>query len=472
MQAYITNIRIKGIKNIDKEISLDFYNKTLPKKFILDNSNIKSIYGENGAGKSGIIHAIDIYKKITTTRNYLLDSNTIDVLHELINKKLKSFFIEVTFIILINDEILFHLSHFIEIKEVNDHYEIIRERLSEQRKRKINEEKERIIIDVENGKITEKSNMVDKYLIDISRNLLKSRSFLEVAINEYNEDDRDHPIVLDRNQRIYIFQYVYLFMAITNIHVYVSQEDRHDKYVYSQSYSISSNMKKIIKSYPFSKSSSYINKLDGFKDYKNYVINEHTDRIHIKDKDSYLQRIQRLHEFLNIFKNNIIDIEVEMKENKDYLICEKYFVYDGYRINVEFESTGIKKFIRLFDAFEKFVNGEIVFIDELDANIHDVYLIKLLEYFTLHAKGQLCFTTHNLGPMEILRKQKHAIDFLSNDARIVPWKKNGHYSVINLYREGMIENSPFNIEPIDFVGIFEEEETNGDTIDSGCGNES
>ena len=78
----------------------------------------------------------------------------------------------------------------------------------------------------------------------------------------------------------------------------------------------------------------------------------------------------------------------------------------------------------------------------------------MLEYFSMYGKGQLCFTTHNLGPMEILSSKKHSIDFLSDNNEIVSWIKQGNYSVKNMYKSGMIDNSPFNVEPFDFLGIF------------------
>ena len=96
----------------------------------------------------------------------------------------------------------------------------------------------------------------------------------------------------------------------------------------------------------------------------------------------------------------------------------------------------------------------IVFIDELDSNLHDVYLCALLEYLMEYGEGQLCFTTHNVGPMDVLKQRKKSIDFLSEDHKIYSWKKNGNYSPSKLYRSGMIEGSPFNIDSIDFIGVF------------------
>lgn len=40
--------------------------------------------------------------------------------------------------------------------------------------------------------------------------------------------------------------------------------------------------------------------------------------------------------------------------------------------------TGIKKLIQLFAYLNEMVEGGIVFIDEFDSNIHDVYLYALL----------------------------------------------------------------------------------------------
>ena len=130
--------------------------------------------------------------------------------------------------------------------------------------------------------------------------------------------------------------------------------------------------------------------------------------------------------------------------------------YGEYSINKEFESTGIKKLIRLFDCFVLASEGGIVFIDEMDSNLNDVYLCKIIEYFMYYGKGQLCFTTHNLDPMSVLKENKNSIDFLSSDNHLVSWTARGNASPENCYKNGMIEDSPFNIDAVDFVGIFGE----------------
>ena len=47
------------------------------------------------------------------------------------------------------------------------------------------------------------------------------------------------------------------------------------------------------------------------------------------------------------------------------------------------------------------------------------------------------------------------IDFLSENHKIYPWTANGNYSPAKLYRNGMIEGSPFNVDSIDFIGVFD-----------------
>lgn len=129
------------------------------------------------------------------------------------------------------------------------------------------------------------------------------------------------------------------------------------------------------------------------------------------------------------------------------------------KIGYEKFENSVKKlqdFIQIFKPdLLGMVQGEIVFIDEFDSNLHDVYLCALLEYLRDYGKGQLCFTTHNVGPMDILKRHKKSIDFLSIDHKIYPWTTNGNYSPSRLYKSGMIEGSPFNVDSIDFIGVFD-----------------
>ena len=175
-----------------------------------------------------------------------------------------------------------------------------------------------------------------------------------------------------------------------------------------------------------------------------------------KDKyDNYTKIVEKLKNFIQIFKPDLTDIDIEKKDDGEVYVCSLNMVYGDYIVNTEFESTGIKKLIKLFAYLQKMAQGGIVFIDEFDSNLHDVYLCALLEYLMEYGKGQLCFTTHNVGPMDVLKRNKKSIDFLSIDHKIYPWTTNGNYSPSKLYKNGMIEGSPFNVDSFDFIGIFD-----------------
>ncbi len=64
MKYYLLEYAISGIKSINKEIKISFYNNTLGKEIDMTNHNIKAIYGENGAGKSAIVHGIEFIKTL------------------------------------------------------------------------------------------------------------------------------------------------------------------------------------------------------------------------------------------------------------------------------------------------------------------------------------------------------------------------------------------------------------------------
>ena len=60
--------------------------------------------------------------------------------------------------------------------------------------------------------------------------------------------------------------------------------------------------------------------------------------------------------------------------------------------------------------------------------------------------------------MKYLYKYSNAIDFIGETGKIVSWIKNGNSRPYEKYPEGMIDDSPFNIESFDFISVFESEE--------------
>lgn len=435
MAVYLLQMKVNGIKNIYKEIVLNFYNKTLKQEFELNDSNIKSIYGPNGSGKSGLINAVDIYKKLVINENFLSDSSTTKLLDEMVNKRNNRFSMEMSFLLYEDDGFRSEVyTHRIELeKDVTGYFKIVYEKVMTTKGNCYDNTKGKAVIEITNGVVIntaypELYAKIEKCLL----NLLEKRSVVNIMWERFPEF-KDQERLVD-----YLWKLMIPMVLSVEIDVIVNESDTHYDYL----------MKQKVIDFP-----------NFFKNlvYSKTRIRKDTDVIRKEDFSEYKDNILRLENFIKIFKPDLQAIDVDSKEDSNILLCEKYFCYDGYRVHSEFESTGIKKLIELFNAFCNVTNGKIVFIDELDANLHDVYLCKLIEYFSMYAKGQLCFTTHNLTPMEVLKKRNYSIDFLSDESTLTSWKKNGNSSVSKYYREGMIQNSPFNIEAFDFIGLFEED---------------
>lgn len=448
---YLIKYSVKGIKAIDQLVSLSFYKKIIPKNADTRAYNIKGIYGMNGSGKSGIITSVEILKNLLIDSDYLNNPIVQKNLDAIINKKTSELFIEADYITKIGEEVTgFYRYNVTLLKGVTGRYVISHEALFT-KKATSRSDAMHTIFEVDNGEIImlieedgRKKFHVD--FINKTKNLLLTSSacslfyekFLPSAIVGYNNE--------------YSFVCVTLIDLLVfgmKLHVYLDQSDNHREYVAKNALQCSEGAGRN-------------------KNEINYIIsnllrvdNDWLDVISITHncipKECYKafeKMVNKLYEFLKIFKSDLQGIEIDKKENRDKWVCDLVMVYDSYKIHAEYESTGIKKLIQLFAYLNEMVEGGIVFIDEFDSNIHDVYLCALLEYLMEYGKGQLCFTTHNVGPMDVLKHHKKSIDFLSEDHEIYSWTTSGNYSPSKLYRNGMIEGSPFNIDSIDFIGIF------------------
>lgn len=452
MRFLLLEMRVNGIKNIDKEIELQFHNKTLGKlKESFNESHVKSIYGTNGAGKTGLMCAINIYKNLLTNTDFLTLENSNGNLKNLINQNTKKFTIEVVFACLSNTKekglTTATYSHYIEISEVDNSYQIVEEHLCLIKGTNLNNrEKYETIFHVKNGKIEKLvkklTDSCKKDIYEATMNLLNNSSAVNILVNKFLKMDAKtikDPDFYINLCRVAMFSY--------NIIVILQNSDLNYidiKNISEQVMAIFSYRNEINDEYLFEQMLS-----------SNKFLEHNFRTVEKAEFEKFEKEINNLCNFIKVFKENLESIEIKKDENGDNYECELILKYnDGKRINEKYESNGIKKIISLFGALNTLDKGGIVFIDEFDSNIHDVLLLKLIGYVANYTNGQLIFTTHNLGPMEILKDEKYAIDFLSTDSKISSWVKNGNSSPVNVYRNGLIKYSPFNLEPISFLGVF------------------
>lgn len=444
MKFFLLRMKVNGIKSIDKELQLDFYKGTLSKKFDSSNSHVKAIYGPNGAGKTALVYAAEIYKNLVMNSDYLAMSNATGALDNLINQKSKQFEIEMYFAVLNKEQELDAVySHKIVLEKVNERYFITEERLCKLTGFQLNnQDKYNSVFWTKKGEIIELVKEGEEEKIkNVSMNLLDKQSFLAIVLANSLKDK-----TFDLGQKLGV-ALIYTVMFALNITILMQDSDKNYinfSSVTSQIDTIQTQKKKL------NDDNIFLNLLR-----ENRIPQRQTEQVAKKDFEKFQKYINNLCSFIKVFKEDFKTIEIKKDENGDNYECEIILIYnDGKRINKKYESTGIKKIIEMYSALCSVENGDIVFIDEFDANIHDVLLVKLVEYVMNYAEGQLIFTTHNLAPMDVLQKAKHSIDFLSPDSRITSWTSNGNYTAASLYRKGLIEYSPFNIEPFSFIGVF------------------
>lgn len=443
---YLVNYRVKGIKTLEEEVSLSFYKKAITMPIDIKGYNIKGIYGINGSGKSGIIASVDILRNLLVDDSCLNNPMFQKNLEAIVNKKTQELFIGVTFLAKYNEEAYLYNYELMLKKNGVDEFTINTEKISYKsataRKKEFTcflEVNKGIIVHIDANNEKFKNIVIQKTANLLSKSSVSSLFFRKKFFTSENikESSLTHNI------------WELLFFG-AKINIYLDQSDNHTDYLL---YNMLNNsmVSDMDDSYVDSlrKSALKMNRYQGDR------IAYHTIMVPKTDYEEYTKTIEKLKKFIQIFKSDLTDIEIDRKENGELYSCNLNMVYGEFSINTEFESTGIKKLINLFVYLQNMVQGGIVFIDEFDSNLHDVYLCALLEYLMEYGKGQLCFTTHNVGPMDILKRNKKSIDFLSIDHKIYPWTTNGNYSPSKLYRNGMIEGSPFNVDSIDFIGVFD-----------------
>ena len=409
MNYFLLNLKLNGIKNIEKEIEIDFYKKDL-KNFSPINYNVKGIFGPNGIGKTAILKSIEIIKNIVINNYYLTDSENLNLLHKLINKNTKKMNIEITFLNFNNKKNDKKYIYYVELEIKHNDIFISKESIKTE-----NKSKELIIKlgQILNNSLFENSALIE----DISKNLLNKRSILNI-IKDFEKDN----LLKDNDKETF----VNLFNFFQNLYI------KTDRYQY--------NMLDVIN-------------LTDIDDRYDMRIPKKKGILEILKKD-----FERKTKFLKLFKKDLSSISFVKKDDSNYYYLNIFFNYNDLEISYSFESQGIKLLFILHSYLDKILNGGIVLIDEIDSSIHDVYLNKIIEFFSEEGKGQLIFTSHNTTLLNTLRKYNNSIDFINENKEIVSWIKNGNSSAFNKYREGYIRGLPFNIVESDFYEIFSNEE--------------
>ena len=385
---------------------------------------------------------MDIYNSITTKSDYLVQDFNKSLLNELINKATKELFLENVFAVSKEDdfnkveEVLKHtVVIYSSVNEFNQKVYRISEKLEKLRGNTINSNYEEIY-NVNDGKLTVSDKCIDSDLFkDEYSNRLDQSTLSSYLLNSLAKKNTDEELGKG-SLLLYLF---YTYFNANSTKCFIDNDDIHDGIRFND---IAISNEKISKMFD------------------NYIVTFRIngDIVSRDDFDKYEAQVESLKRFIQILKPNLKDIRVDYRIDGDNYRCNKIFVYDDYEVDEEYESTGIKRIVKMYAYLNLAMKGYKVFIDELDANISGVFLDRLLEFFAENGQGQLCFTSHNIMSMNILKQYKNSITVFGETGKVVNVVKNGHYQPVNLYYEGFVEDSPFNINSFDFYKSFGMEE--------------
>lgn len=440
---YLLSYEVEGIKNIDKRIIIDFYNKKLTKNPDFSDYKVKAIFGENGTGKTAIITSIKILKNLMLNKYYLTDSNNVRLLKNLINKKTNNLDLSAEFFCNYDDDkSIVKYSISVNYDEMLNRFVINRETLE---RKGINSKKPKVIYDIVDGMVSDTCNRDFYDLINEGNgaDILRERSFVSTYNFKEIKDGLDTlSTKYTSSEKMFYNALLESILFAASLYVYTDPFNEYDEYVASSA----------LQEY-FNSNHKGLPNLDRNAIRESIIIGERFN-VEKKDLPNYEEEVKKLYKFISIFKPDLREIEINKQDNRDYYVCDLVFVYDDYKIGYGFESNGIKKLVMLYKALDAVDKGSIVFVDEFDSNIHDVYLCKLIEYIKEYAKGQFCFTSQSITVMDVLGDSKKAIDFISRNGEIVSWVKSGHDVASRKYKNGFIKHSPFNVEPFDFLSVF------------------
>lgn len=155
-----------------------------------------------------------------------------------------------------------------------------------------------------------------------------------------------------------------LFSFGMKLHVYLDQSDNHREYVAKNALQCSEGAERN------KNEINYIisNLLRADNDWLDVISITH-NYISKEVYKTFEKMVNKLYEFLKIFKSDLQGIEIDKKENRDKWVCDLVMVYDSYKIHAEYESS-------IIYANQKDEFTAIRFIYDSVFQAYDCYFLK------------------------------------------------------------------------------------------------
>ncbi len=145
----------------------------------------------------------------------------------------------------------------------------------------------------------------------------------------------------------------------------------------------------------------------------------------------------------------VTDLKLEMVHDECIIEGKKeqeirlYSSRKDIRIPLRDESAGIIKLISVLSLIIATFNDRsiTVAIDELDAGIYEYLLGEILSGLEMYGKGQFIFTSHNLRPLEVLKKENLIFTTANPENRYIRLKGVGRTNNLrSLYLREILGN--------------------------------
>ena len=418
---YVSGYSVSGIKSFDQTMYLSFCKKTLDSKFDVSDYHIKGIYGPTGSGKSALLTSVVILKNMLLHPSYLQHSIIQSKFDSIIHKTKKELCMCVDFFTSDEANRTSYRYELVLGKDEQQQFSIKRECLYVKTARSFSIPMKKVF----------EHDCKQEFYLDASYDTDVVRRFLEVNKERLKVSSL---IALSKEKTNKACASEALFQVVSSVFSLAMQTH---VYVESLNYSFLCQEEKMQEeTQTFTR------------------IKANQNEVRKQDFTKFKHTIKQLQAYLTLFKQDLKAIKIEKKEDHGRYLCDLIMCYEDYEIHADQESRGMRKLLSLYPYFKAVKQGGIVFIDDFDTYLHEVYGMALLEYLLAQGKGQLCFTSNNVAYMDVLKQSKKSIDFINEKQELHSWITNGNYSPSKLYRAKAIEGTNFTIQQDDFKNVF------------------
>lgn len=378
----ILNVSIENFKNTYRgEIKLSNINGS--KK----SSDIIGIYGQNGSGKTSIITAVSLIKKIISGKSLDNDIFKYMMSDELETKIAVKFFVEAKrkkYEVEYSVKIIKKLQDNEIIPVIENEALVYWDIDSNNNRRKsliINDSSDNIIKPLYRYKeIVEKFDNVNDFIVDKKIAYRERKSFIFSRIPFVSIDSLPDEYEIIGTLKWYVMANLFIveneMLALSDANLVLPIGIR--SYDRRESGVISIGLDK-----PNSIPISLFESVEKSLKSSNKVMEKLVPGLKIE--------LRMLNRSLNENGSEMIDVELLSIRGKS-------------EIPIRYESDGIKKIVSIINLLIGVYNYRTltVLVDEIDSGIFEYLLGEIIEILSEGAKGQLIFTSHNLRPLEIL----------------------------------------------------------------------